>query len=201
MPASPVRPMPPVAPPMEADVFDPFALGILDDLATVQTEAQAHAKSPRSRKRRRQERQKTVVGVLAAAVVILAVGSLLLAVAGSTPSEPGHSAFDHPKQEDRCGQTCREPRGPCSAGRHRRAGLAQIEVAEKRCGGGRKADGGRFRPADARSIKPAELGRPFSRRVHAAQNRLQSQRRVDAAAKPSGRDHYSPLPHRAAELR
>ena len=98
-PASPVLQMPPVAPPMAADVFDPVALGILEDPATVKTETQAHAKSLRSREKRRLERQKMVVGVLAAAVVILAIGGLLLTIGGNTPSEQGHSASATPAKK------------------------------------------------------------------------------------------------------
>ncbi len=40
-----------------------------------------------------------------------------------------------------------------------------------------------------------KMGRLFSRRVHAAQNRPQSQRRVDAAAKRFGGDRHNPLLH------
>ena len=108
-PASPVLQMPPVAPPMAADVFDPVALGILEDPATVKTETQAHAKSLRSREKRRLERQKMVVGVLAAAVVILAIGGLLLTIGGNTPSEQGHSGVGHSGQEDTPGQARRKP--------------------------------------------------------------------------------------------
>jgi len=98
-PASPVLQMPPVAPPMAADVFDPVALGILDDPATVKTETQAHAKSLRSREKRRLERQKMVVGVLAAAVVILALGGLLLLIGGNTTSESGRSGSATPPKK------------------------------------------------------------------------------------------------------
>ncbi len=98
VPPSPSPPTPPVAPPSVPDVFDPVALGIVDDPLPGKLDAQAHTTFLRSRERRRLERQKTVVGVLAAAVLALAVVGVLLAV-GNGPSEPERNGSATPAKK------------------------------------------------------------------------------------------------------
>jgi hypothetical protein len=83
-PSSPSPPTPPAAPPMVADVFDPVALGIVDDPADVKSGGPAHTTFVHSRERQRLERQKMIVGVLAAAIVVLAGAALFLAFGGSS---------------------------------------------------------------------------------------------------------------------
>jgi hypothetical protein len=100
MPSSASLPLPPAAapPPLAADVFDPVALGIVEDPAAVKTEVQANKSFVRSRERQRLERQKVMVGVLAAAVVILAISALVLCVGGSS-SQPARSGAATPAKK------------------------------------------------------------------------------------------------------
>jgi hypothetical protein len=85
IPSSSSHPLSPADPPSVPDVFDPVALGILDDPADMKAASQSHATSVRSRERRRRlERQKIFVGVLAAAILALAITGLLLALGGRT---------------------------------------------------------------------------------------------------------------------
>ena len=86
------------SPPMAADVFDPVALGIVEDPAAVKTVVQAARPFVRSRERQRLERQKVMVGVLAAAVVILAISALVLCVGGRS-SQPARSGAATPAKK------------------------------------------------------------------------------------------------------
>ena len=93
MPSSSALPIPPIAPPVVTDVFDPVALGIVDDPAAVKTVVQANKPFVRSRDRQRLERQKVIVGVLTAAVLLLLIAGLFLAFGGgSSPPERSGAA-------------------------------------------------------------------------------------------------------------
>ena len=134
-PAAPQRSpsQPPVAPPPTmADVFDTVALGIVTDEPSATAGLPGGAKVGRSRQQRRLERQMTTVGLLAAAVVGLAVASLLLLL-GSGSSEPKQSDSAAPAEEGHSAQANRrEPRGSRIAGRRRIARFAQTPTSQDR---------------------------------------------------------------------
>ena len=119
MPSSALLPMPPVAPPppVVTDVFDPVALGIVEDPAAVKTEVQANKPFVRSRDRQRLERQKVIVGVLAAAVVILAISAVVLSVGGGS-SQPARSGAATPAKKEHAAKPAVSPEALEAPRRH-----------------------------------------------------------------------------------